>query len=98
MNQRHVVLSASKAVLRASNALDDLHSYLIQLKGHALPQGLQATSVKASHARELVREIDAALTDPGLILSASETNSESVQAVSVSENYSPNPGRAEQTT
>jgi hypothetical protein len=67
MNHSQVMQSASKAVLRASNALDDLHNYLKQLKGHDAPQGLQATSLKASHARDLIREIDAALTDPDLV-------------------------------
>jgi hypothetical protein len=79
MNQKHVVQSASKAVLRARNALDDLHAYLLQLKGQVIPQDLLATSGKVSHARELVREIDAALTHRSLILSTRQAVHASAQ-------------------
>src|SRR5262245_56044073 len=89
MNQRHVVLSASKAVLRARNALDDLHSYLLQLKGDVVPQGLQDTSAKAGYARELVRQIDAALTDPSLIFPSVETGQQGGQTDREATNHSP---------
>jgi hypothetical protein len=86
MNQMHVVQSASKAVLRARNALDDLHTYLLQLKGQVVPQDLLATSGKVSHARELVREIDAALTHRGLILSTKTAANQNEQPAVGSEN------------
>ncbi|MGH7467515.1 MAG: hypothetical protein ACRENP_05965 [Longimicrobiales bacterium] len=57
MNREHVVHSASKALLRASNALEDLQGYLHQIAG-GLPPGLVDTSRKIGTARDLVREID----------------------------------------
>ena len=80
MNQLHVVKSASKAVLRAMNALDDLQTYMRQLNGQVVPQGLAATTGKVVHARELVQEIDAALTDRSLtfLTKSSAQNGQSV--------------------
>ncbi|MGH7460401.1 MAG: hypothetical protein ACREMA_05150 [Longimicrobiales bacterium] len=82
MNREHVVQSASKALLRASNALEDLSAYLHQISG-GIPPGLQDTTRKVGAARELMREIDmelagsleSARTEPGASVNARRATS-----------------------
>ena len=64
MNHEQVVMnSASKAALRASNALNDLHAYLLQLKGSEDTASLLETTQKVTYARELVHQINAELAN-----------------------------------
>ena len=60
MNHEHAVQSASTALLRASNALEDLQGYLQQIAG-GVRAGLADTTRKIDVARDLVREIDSDL-------------------------------------
>ncbi|HEY8508904.1 MAG TPA: hypothetical protein VIL32_11130 [Steroidobacteraceae bacterium] len=63
MNQRHVVTTASNAVARAMNALNDLQISIMRLD----EQDRLGTSVKVRRVQQLMQEIDAALTDPRLV-------------------------------